>query len=685
MSDNDRSEHRVTNHLVDSSSPYLLSHAHNPVNWYPWGDEALNRARKLDCPIFLSIGYAACHWCHVMERESFEDEGIARILNENFVSIKVDREQRPDLDDIYMSFTLAMTGQGGWPMSVFLTPDLKPFFAGTYFPPDDRLGRPGFKKVIEEIAAAYKQQKDQIIESSQSIFDQVEARLKMSAGAELLRFGMIENGASQLMQRVDHQHGGFGGAPKFPHATEISLLLRQYRLSGDLSYLHAAEKALQGMADGGIFDHIGGGFSRYSVDERWLVPHFEKMLYDNALLVRTYAEAYQVTRKERYLDIVRRTLDFILREMTDENGSFYSAIDADSEGEEGKFYLWTPGEIRSILGDVADLFMAYYNVSENGNFEGKNILHIGPSSERVKAESKREDFDQLIAHAREKLLEARSRRPRPLSDDKTLTSWNGLMLSAMCHGFQVTGEDRYLEAARKNAGFVRETLYRDGLLTHAFRRGSHLEGQFLEDYGYYVSGLLDLYQSDDKGGNEIWLTMARQLADRGIELFQDAKGTLFLREEAAADLIVRPKQESDGALPAPGSLLINGLLKLHRITGENRYFEKAEHSLKAISGLMAQSPGGMASALLALDYMLGDKIEIVFVGNGKTRRQMLDELHCRYLPHKIVAMSDNGGDLPLFEGRESDGGKVRAYVCRNSVCKLPVSTVDAFKEQLDHI
>ncbi|MHC4499554.1 MAG: thioredoxin domain-containing protein, partial [Planctomycetota bacterium] len=434
MNHSTQNEREYTNHLRNENSPYLLSHADNPVDWYPWGDEALQRARDEDKPIFLSIGYAACHWCHVMERESFEDKKIAAILNESFVSIKVDREQRPDLDNIYMSFTTALTGSGGWPMSVFLTPDLKPFFAGTYFPPEDRYGRPGFKRLITEIARAYRQDKEKIISLSESIMAQLSSRINAGAGQGLLTADLVSKGADGLMQGFDHAYGGFGQAPKFPQALELSLFLRHYRQSGDISFLQAALKALKGMADGGIYDHIGGGFARYSTDQKWLVPHFEKMLYDNSLLVPVYVEAYQVTGDSENLETVRGTLEFVLREMTDKSGGFYSSLDADSEHEEGKFYIWSKSEVDSLLGDEADLFCRYYNITEGGNFEGRNILNITADSERLRQSLSLDDFDQRMAAGRAKLLEARPKRVRPATDDKILSSWNGLTLYALCKG-----------------------------------------------------------------------------------------------------------------------------------------------------------------------------------------------------------------------------------------------------------
>jgi hypothetical protein len=676
-------EHKFTNHLIEENSPYLLSHAHNPVNWYPWGEEALARARREDKPIFLSIGYAACHWCHVMERESFENETIAAYLNAHYICIKVDREQRPDLDDIYMTFTQAMTGAGGWPMSVFLTPDLKPFFAGTYFPPDDRYGRPGFAKVITEIAEAYRDERESIVQSAERITAGLTEQLTRRSGPALLTADLVKRGAEELMRGFDPVNGGFGGAPKFPHATELALFLRYYRNSGDLSFLNAAEKSLKGMAEGGIYDHLGGGFARYSTDARWLVPHFEKMLYDNGLLVADYIDAYQISGDEYYLGVVRGTLSFILREMTDKTGGFYSALDADSEGEEGKFYVWSRAEIDSILGDESKLFCDYYNVTEGGNFEGHNILNLTAASHRVKDNSGRDDFDELMAAARKKLFEARSKRVRPLTDDKILTSWNGLALGALARGYQVTGDERYLKAAVKNADFVRSELFRDGKLTHSYREGGHSNGQFLEDYGYYLYGLLELYQVDCSNDNGRWLGFAVQLADNAIALFRDEDGRLYMREAEQADLLYRPTDENDNARPSPGSYLITALFKLSRLTEKPEYGAAAEKALRAVSGSIVAQPGGMASALLALDYYLKDKIEIVIVGDGTGRDGMLELIRGKYLPNALVAISDKGDTgWPLFENRTADKGETLAFVCRNSACRLPVATAAALGAEL---
>jgi uncharacterized protein YyaL (SSP411 family) len=685
MEKTSNTEHQYTNHLIGENSPYLLSHAHNPVDWYAWGEEALHKAKAQDKPIFLSIGYAACHWCHVMERESFENAEIAAVLNEHFVSIKVDREQRPDLDQIYMSFTTAMTGHGGWPMSVFLTPGLKPFFAGTYFPPDDRNGRPGFLKVVTEIAQAFRENKESIMSSSESIYEQVAAHINSGVPAALLNMQMISQAARALMQNFDTVYGGFGAAPKFPHALELSLFFRYCKSSGDISFLQAAELSLKSMARGGIYDQIGGGFARYSTDRRWLVPHFEKMLYDNALLVPVYVEAYQITRNEFYLKVVRETLDFILNEMTDATGGFYSALDADSEGEEGKFNVWTRQEVEAVLGDQAEPFARYYNVTEQGNFEGKNILNMDSSSDRIRQEAELPNFDQYLAECRQKLFESRSQRVKPLTDDKMLTSWNGLALSAFCKGFQITGEKRYLEAAVKNASFIKTELFTKGTLTHSYREGRHSRGEFLEDYAFLVRGLLDLYETDVFGCHQ-WLVLATELADRATQLFLDDKGDFYLRPDDQSDLIVRPREDTDGAIPAPGSIMIGNLLKLNRITGEKRFLDVGSKALRAISGEIERYPSGMASAILALDYHVDDKIEIVVVGQGQQRDKMLQEVYQRFIPNKILVVSDNGSEpLPLFEGRQSPNGEVTAYVCRNSVCKLPASTHAEFTQQLDGI
>jgi uncharacterized protein YyaL (SSP411 family) len=673
-----------TNRLIGENSPYLLSHAHNPVDWYPWGEEAIARARELDRPIFLSVGYAACHWCHVMEHESFENEAIAEILNREFVCIKVDREQRPDLDHIYMNFTQALTGAGGWPMSVFLAPNLKPFFAGTYFPPENTQGRPGFKYIIEEIAKAYRETKEQIIESSEGIFNEILNHLNRRGDTTRINDAMMTQGVESLLKNFDHGYGGFGSAPKFPHATELALFLRHARKSGDISYLLAAEKALYGMARGGIYDHVGGGFARYSTDARWLVPHFEKMLYDNALLVTTYSDAWLITQSELYLKTIRGTLDFILREMTDESGGFYSALDADSEGVEGKFYVWTRDEIVNALGSDAELFCSYFNVTEAGNFEGNNILNIDIASDRVREKQNAAEFDATMSKCLSRLLKFRSGRVRPLTDDKVLTSWNGLTLTAMCRGYRITRDQRYLDAARANAEFVKRYMYRDGALGHTWRKGNLSGGEFLEDYAFYIRGLLDLFETDGSEENGLWLQFARDLTDRALEVFMDRDNSFYLRPDHQTDLIIRPREETDNAIPAASSSMLHNLVRLYRLTNNKPYVEKAELGLKSISGQLARFPGSMASALLALDYFLGEKTEVVITGDGAEREEMIRLVHQKYMPHGVIAISHNADQTvsPLFEGRQAQKGQAQAFVCRNSVCGLPAHTVSELSEQL---
>ena len=678
--------HKHTNHLVNENSPYLLSHAHNPVDWHPWNDEALQKAKREDKPIFLSIGYAACHWCHVMERESFENEEIAAILNEHYVCIKIDREQRPDLDQICMTFTQAMTGGGGWPMSVFLTSDLKPFFAGTYFPPEDVNGHPGFGHVITEVAKAYAENREQVIGSAESITTSLKTQVEQTHGQSLLTAEMIKRGASELMSGYDHLQGGFGRAPKFPHATELRLFLRYYEISGDLSYLQAAEKALKAMARGGIYDQLGGGFARYSTDAQWLVPHFEKMLYDNALLVPVYAEAFRLTRDSLYADVVRGTVDFILHEMTDPDGGFYSALDADSEGEEGKFYVWSKTEIEKALGAEADLFCRYYNVTDKGDFEGCNILHITEESGRIRKEVGESAFDARMRDAQKKLLGVRTQRVRPLTDDKILTSWNGLTVSAMCAGYRATSDPRYLQAAIKNAGFVQRVLFKDGRLTHSYRDGKHSDGLFLEDYAYYVKALVDLYQVDHSDDNVRWLDFAEALADNATRLFFGEDGVLYMREPGQVDLIYRPREDTDGALPSPASVLIEALLKLGRLIENNRYLSAGQNALRALSGLLERHPGNMASALLALDYHLGEKVEVVIVGDSPETDQMLEEL-LSFLPPTallVVSRSGDNGRL-LFKGRTPRPGQALAFVCRDSVCQMPVDNAEELVLRLDGV
>jgi len=675
---------KFTNRLKDSLSPYLLQHKHNPVAWYPWGEEALGRARTENKPIFLSIGYTACHWCHVMEKESFEDEETAKILNEKFVAIKVDREERPDLDQIYMAATQAISGSGGWPMSVFLTPDLKPFFAGTYFPPDDRYGRPGFKKLLLHLTRVFREERDRVEQIALQIGEEISRHLSVSGTKKDLDLTLIDTAATRLMQNFDRVHGGFGAAPKFPHPTDLLFLLGYASRKNDRDMKRAVNYSLKKMAAGGIYDHIGGGFHRYSVDERWKVPHFEKMLYDNALLAVTYARAWQDTGDETFREVVRGTLDFVLREMAAPEGGFYSSLDADSEGQEGKFYLWRKEEIDSLLKSDAGLFGRYYNVLSNGNFEeGGNILFVDDGSELWIKESgiPVEEFYRIIKSGRNILLETRSRRIRPGTDDKILTSWNGLMISGLAAGYEVTGDERYKEAALKAARFVREKMYAGERLLHSYRDGRTLAGPFLEDYAYFIGGLIDLYEIDFDWEGMQW---AEKLAQDAVRLFSDNSGNLFLAAERAHEHYIPPRDIYDSALPSPGSNLIQDLIRLAEITGHSDLRQKAETSLAAVSAPLSETPYGLISAVTAFEMTSGFTTQIVLVGKDK-RDGFLKEIYSRYIPHRVLVVSDKGVEkIPLLEGRLFSG-KTRAYICRDFVCEKPVELPQGLAAQLDSI
>jgi len=672
---------KQANHLVNESSPYLLQHAYNPVDWYPWSEQSLQKAHDEDKPIFLSIGYSACHWCHVMEKESFENEEIAAILYEHFISIKVDREQRPDLDQIYMSATMAMNGSGGWPMSVFLTPDLKPFFAGTYFPPDDMYGRPGFKRLITSIAAEYKNNRDNIEKYAQSLTDALKQTHPSDTTTESIQPDIIDTAVNQQMKNYDSINGGFGGAPKFPHPTDLSFLMQRFAATENKNLLNAIEHSLMSMARGGIYDHIGGGFFRYSVDAQWLVPHFEKMLYDNAMLAVTYGEAYQLTHNEFYRQIVRETLDFMLREMHNENGGFYSSLDADSEGEEGKYYVWKKSEIEQLLDNDVNHFCRYYNITDEGNFENAtNILNINKDSDMHRRSSglKSDTFEKIINRQKEILFQKRQKRTRPFTDDKILTSWNGLTISALAKGYQITGEKKYRTAAIQTADFIENSLYKNNKLMHSYREVKISEGLFLEDHAYFIQGLLDLYEIayDLK-----WIKLAEKLANDAIAFFSDEAGNLYLSPADQNDHFIRPRDIIDGALPAPGSILIHSLIKLADITGKQEFAKKTDKFINALSPTINQMPHEMISAVSAYDYFISDRIQIVIVGQ-QNRNLFINEVYRQYLPNAILVVSKNGEEkLGLLQGRQSNGTTV-AYICNNFECNLPADSPELFRKQL---
>ena len=684
----DTSKH--TNRLVHETSPYLLQHAHNPVDWYPWGEEALERAKREQKPILLSIGYSACHWCHVMERESFENEEIAAVMNELFINIKVDREERPDLDEIYMNAVQVMTRQGGWPMTVFLTPDLKPFYGGTYYPPTDRYGRPGFPKVMEAVAEAFKDKHTQVLEQA----DQLTAQLNQISNVvdpheHELTEQLMQNAFQHYRSQFDSHHGGFGNAPKFPPSMGLPFLLRYWHHSGNANALEMVEVTLEKMARGGMYDQLGGGFHRYSTDAHWLVPHFEKMLYDNAQLVVAYFEAYQATQKPFYRDIATETLDYVLREMYDaENGGFYSTQDADSEGVEGKFFVWEPNDVEDIIGEEnAEIFCEYYDITPHGNFEGENILHVQTPSD-IFARKLRMDvveLEALLAEGKQKLFEEREKRIKPGLDDKILTSWNGIMIRGMAMGYQLTAKPEYLEACEKSAEFVLTTLSQDnGLLLRTYRSGkSHLNA-YLEDYSYFIAGLIALYEASFESR---WLTEAERLAHIMIDQFGDDAGDgFFFTGKAHETLIVQSKSAYDGATPSGASMAIHSLLRLAKHLDNPEFHDKAVETLKLYFHQMEGMPSGSGQLLCELAFLLSTPKEIAIVGekgDAKTEA-MLAALHGTYQPNKIVALSESadGQILPLLAGKTQVDDTATAYVCENYACQAPTTDVEAFVELL---
>jgi uncharacterized protein YyaL (SSP411 family) len=621
-----------TNRLIHETSPYLLQHAHNPVDWYPWGPEALGKARREEKPLFLSIGYRACHWCHVMERESFESEEVARVLNEQFVSIKVDREERPDLDEVYMLATQLMSGSGGWPMSVFLTPDLKPFFAGTYFPPDDRYGRPGFKHLLLQLADYWKNRREEVIQAANRAALALSQYSSLQGEEGEIGPDLVQGAVQAMTRDFDPKWGGFGGAPKFPPSMRLTLMLREYRRTQDEGLLRVVNTTLDRMARGGMYDQVGGGFHRYSVDEYWLVPHFEKMLYDNALLAPVYLDSYGTTGNEYHARIGREVLEYVLREMTDERGGFYSTLDADSEGHEGKFYLWSPEEVDAVLGaEDGALFCRVYDITPRGNFEGKNIPNlIERSVEERAAELGMEPAAlwQRLDPLRERLREARSHRVWPGLDDKVLTSWNGLMIRAMAAGYRVLGEERYRAAAERAAEFVLTTLQQDGRLLRTYRNGQARLNGYLEDYSFMAVALLDLHEAT---GEARWRSEAERLVEAMNTNFWDARqGGYFYTSHDHEALIARMKSNEDGAIPSGNSMAALALVRLGIGGRADRsdYLEKAGRVLSSYAEVMRRAPAAFANMLLAADlYLAGGREQVAGGSPGELASPATPHVH----------------------------------------------------------
>ncbi|MBA2734045.1 MAG: thioredoxin domain-containing protein [Acidobacteria bacterium] len=683
-------EHKHTNRLSKETSPYLLQHAHNPVDWYPWGEEALEQARKEGKPILLSIGYSACHWCHVMEHESFENEAIAKLMNENFVNIKVDREERPDLDQIYMNAVQMMTRHGGWPMTVFLTPEGVPFYGGTYFPPEDRHNMPGFPRVLLGVADAYRSRPDEVTETAVSILQELRNMGQTRESNEILNAEILDGAERNIARNYDPRYGGFGSAPKFPAAMNLEFLLRQYHRTNRSETLEMIENTCRKMAEGGLYDQLGGGFHRYSTDAHWLAPHFEKMLYDNALLARLYLHVYQQTKDDFYRRIAVETLDYVVREMTDERGGFYSTQDADSEGHEGKFFVWTVDEVKGILGEQdGALFCAFYDVTEGGNFEGKNILHVSRSLETVAKEAgvTTERLQEALMRGRHELFEAREGRIKPDRDEKVLTAWNGLMLASFAEAAAILERNDYRDVAEKNAQFVLENLKRDGLLLRTYKDNQSKLNGYLEDYAFFVDGLLALYQAT---GRLLWLEEARTLSDQMIEEFWDnEEGGFFYTGKSHEELIVRSKDYFDNATPSGNSVAAEVLLHLAALTANEGYSRKAVTIFRLLRDPLKSYASAFGRLLGALDFYLSTPKEIAIIGEDKAEetRSLLREVWTRYLPNKIVAQT-SGDDLravevvPLLRDRTMLDGRATAYVCEHYTCQQPVSTAAELARQL---
>jgi uncharacterized protein YyaL (SSP411 family) len=685
-----RQADRKPNRLINEQSPYLHQHAYNPVDWYPWGEEALARARAENKPILLSIGYSACHWCHVMERESFENEEIARLMNENFIPVKVDREERPDLDQIYMDAVQLMSGHGGWPLTVFLTPDGKPFWGGTYFPPEDRQGMPGFGSVLAAIAQKYRTGLGDVEQNIERLTKALSAIADYSPGEGELRSGFAQAAARALANHYDSVHGGIGDAPKFPNTFVFSLFLRACEADGDLNMAEMVRHTLSMMAKGGIYDQIGGGFHRYSVDERWLVPHFEKMLYDNALLARLYLDAGRALNEPVFLGIARETLEYVLREMTSPEGGFYSTQDADSEGEEGSFFLWTPAQVRVVLDErLAKIAERYFDITEAGNFEGANILHrtIDVAEAARLFGMSEEEMASALATIKTKLFAARERRVKPGRDDKILAAWNGMMISAFAEGYRALGEPRYLAAAERAIDFATSHLRDGDALRRSYKDGAARFNAYLEDYALLANGMIDTYEASL---DPRYLRDARTLVGVVLERFLDKeKGGFFFTSDDHEALVTRPKAAFDGATPSGNSAAVMAMLRLHAYTGEQRYFAEAERTLKLFRPFIEQQPFGFSHMLEAVDLYQRGPAEVVVVGERGMAEfcQWMERLGLLYVPNRALFVVDpkasEAGFTPeQVRGKIQVNGRLTAYVCRERACSAPVTSFDALKAEL---
>jgi uncharacterized protein YyaL (SSP411 family) len=680
---------RQTNRLINETSPYLRQHAHNPVDWFAWSEEAFEKARAEDKPILLSVGYSSCHWCHVMEAESFENQQTADLMNRFFVNIKVDKEERPDIDQIYMNFIQLISGHGGHPMTVFLTPDGVPFFGGTYFPPVRRYNMPAFSEILISVAQAYQNQREEIENSVVGILGELR-RVGVAEASELpLSNEQLDAAFRQTAKQFDSVNGGFGGAPKFPAPMLLEFYLKYWARNGSADALEIVVQSCRKMAAGGIYDQLGGGFHRYAVDANWLTPHFEKMLYDNAQLARLYLHAFQATGDKFFKQISIEILKYVRREMTDEAGGFYSATDADSEGEEGKFFLWTPQEIKAILGaDDARLFNFHYDVSEAGNFEKRNILHVRQSIE----DSARalnvtpETFREVLERSKKLLFAAREKRAKPFRDEKVLAAWNGLMLAAFAEAGAVLERADFVETARRNADFVlREMIDDTGFLLRSWKDGTAKIRGYVEDYANFADGLIELFQTT---GEIRWLVAAKDLTGKMIAEFWDAEnGGFYFAGNSSENLIVRSKDYFDNAVPSGNSVAADVLLKLSVLLGEENYYRFAETILRLTNNFIRRYPQAFGRALTALDFYLNPPKEIVIVGDANQRKPFLREVYGRFIANKIVVLANNfdpttAALVPLLQNRTKINEQAAAYVCENFACRQPVTNAADLAAQL---
>jgi len=673
------------NKLDRESSPYLLQHAKNPVHWYAWNEESLSKAKKENKPIFLSVGYSSCHWCHVMAHESFEDDEIAKVMNENFVNIKVDREERPDLDDIYQKVCQMSTGQGGWPLSVFLTPEQRPFYVGTYFPAIDSYGRPGFGSLCRQLAQSWKEKPKDVEKAADSFLQNLDKLQQFPTPSEIDK-STLDEAAINLLQMADTTYGGFGQAPKFPSASNLSFMFRYTRLSGISKFEKFALLTLKKMAKGGIFDQIGGGFHRYSTDARWLVPHFEKMLYDNALLPIVYSEAYQITKDSFFREVVRKTLDYVIREMTSDNGTFFSAQDADTNGEEGQTFVWKKQEIEKILGDNSEIFCIYYDVTDGGNFEGNTILanNISASSLGFKFNKTETEIQNIVSECSHKLLEARSKREQPGKDDKVITSWNGLMISGFLEGYRITDDVNYFDIAKKSIDFFEKSFKKNNMLHRTFKNNNPKLNGYLDDYAYMANASIDMFENTSEPK---YLEFATNLANHLIiHFWDDSTDGFFFTSDSHEKLIIRPKNNYDLSMPSGNSVAAYVLLRLHHITQNKQFLEIAKKIIEAQATAAAENPFAFGYLLNVL-YLYHQKPTEITIINDKNS-ELISALQKKFLPESIMITVRNNDNLnslskhAFFSGKEFQDDKTTVFVCKNFSCSLPLSDLSEIEKEL---